>query len=160
MMKKLIILLFTVFLSVGCGKKDSNNTQSVEKTRLAADQGYAMAQVNLGLMYYNGRGVPQDYAQAMKWFRLAADQGYAMAQYNLGTMYAKGQGVPQDDAQAVKWYRLAADQGDAETQEAIEPRATERRAKFPGYWTIIGLLAALLVSRLFRTRYKPEKEKE
>ena len=59
------------------------------------------AQISLGIMYANGQGVPQDYAEAVKWFRLAADQGDATAQFNLGIMYAKGQGVPQDYAEAV-----------------------------------------------------------
>ena len=59
----------------------------------------------------NGQGVPQDYAEAVKWYRKAADQGYAAAQTNLGLMYAHGQGVPQDYVEAVKWYRKAADQG-------------------------------------------------
>ena len=60
-------------------------------------------------MYAKGQGVPQDYAEALKWYRLAAEQGNANAQDNLGVMYANGHGVPQDDAEAVKWYRLAAD---------------------------------------------------
>ena len=68
--------------------------------RLAADQGNADAQNNLGAMYDNGQGVPQNYAEAVKWFRLAADQGHAIAQNNLGLMYAKGQGVPQNYAEA------------------------------------------------------------
>ncbi len=62
-------------------------------------------------MYDNGEGVPQDYAEAVKWYRLAAEQGDASAQYNLGIMYINGKGVPQDYAEAVKWYRLAAEQG-------------------------------------------------
>src|ERR1035438_5254339 len=41
------------------------------------------AQVHLGLMYYQGQGVPQDYKEAMRWYRLAADQGDADAQFNL-----------------------------------------------------------------------------
>ncbi len=79
--------------------------------RLAADQGNRQAQFNLGLMYQKGHGVPQNYAEAMKWFSKAADQGHIDAQYSLGVMYANGQGVPQNDTEAVKWYRLAADQG-------------------------------------------------
>ncbi len=62
-------------------------------------------------MYHEGQGVPQDYAEAVKWFRLAAEQGNADGQYVLGSMYYKGHGVPQDYAEAVKWYRLAAEQG-------------------------------------------------
>ncbi len=46
-------------------------------------------------------GVPQDYAEAAKWYRLAAEQNNAAAQYNLSLMYANGQGVPRDDGEAV-----------------------------------------------------------
>ena len=63
-----------------------------------ADQGYAAPQYNLGLMYLNGRGVPQNDAEAAKWFLKAADQGYAAAQHNLGGMYDIGRGMPQNDA--------------------------------------------------------------
>ena len=90
--------------------------QDVEALRLAAEQGDAEAQANLGVMYMFGRGVPQDDAEAVRWYRLAADQGEAHAQVNLGLMYAEGRGVPQDDAEALRWYRLAADQGNAPAQ--------------------------------------------
>jgi TPR repeat protein len=62
-------------------------------------------------MYGNGIGVPQDCAEAAKWYLLSADQGYSDAQFNLGFMYDSGTVVPQDFAEAVRWYRLAADQG-------------------------------------------------
>ena len=58
--------------------------------RLAADQGFALAQYNLGIMYNKGEGVAQDYAEAVKWYRRAADKGFAFAQYNLGVMYDRG----------------------------------------------------------------------
>ena len=73
-----------------------------------AQQGNATAQFGLGVMYDQGRGVPQDYAKALKWYRLAAAQGDAGAQFNLGVMCARGQGVPQDYVQAHMWYSLAA----------------------------------------------------
>ena len=74
------------------------------------------AQYNLGSMYGTGEGVPQDDAEAVRWYRLAAKQGNASAQNNLGSMYGTGRGVPQDDAEAVRWYRLAAKQGNASAQ--------------------------------------------
>jgi TPR repeat protein len=55
------------------------------------------------VFYAKGRGVPQDDAEAVKWYRKAAEQGDANAQYNLGQGYGDGQGVPQDHAEAVKW---------------------------------------------------------
>jgi TPR repeat protein len=65
----------------------------------------------LGWMYEKGNQVPQDFAEAAKWFRKAAEQGNADAQFKLGTMYDNGQGVPRDYAEATKWFRKAAEQG-------------------------------------------------
>ena len=68
-----------------------------------AEQGYASAQFNLGVIYDHEQGVEQDYIVAAKWYRKAAEQGYASAQYNLGVMYANGYGVPQDKNLAKEW---------------------------------------------------------
>ena len=71
------------------------------------------AQSNIGLCYEYGRGVNQDYYEAVKWYRKAAEQGHAGAQKNLGICYYNGRGVTQDYYEAVKWYRKAAEQGNA-----------------------------------------------
>ena len=76
-------------------------------------------QYNLGLCYYYGRGVPQDYEKAVKWFRKAAEYGNAGAQYSLGDCYYYGNGVPQDYGKAVEWFRKAARQGDKDAQEVL-----------------------------------------
>ena len=49
--------------------------QAVKWFRLAADQGEAKAQSNLGFMFAIGQGVPQDHVQAHKWFNLAGTGG-------------------------------------------------------------------------------------
>ncbi len=46
---------------------------ALREWRPLAKQGNAKAQNNLGVMYYNGQGVPQDYAEAVKWWRKAAE---------------------------------------------------------------------------------------
>jgi TPR repeat protein len=89
---------------------------ALEEWRPLAEQGDAAAQYNFGLMYENGNGVLQDYAEAVRWYRLAAEQGNAWAQTYLGGMYGLGKGVLQDHAEAVRWYRLAAEQGNARAQ--------------------------------------------
>ncbi|MBQ1931964.1 MAG: sel1 repeat family protein, partial [Muribaculaceae bacterium] len=76
-----------------------------------AEQGNAWAQNNLGDCYYNGRGVDQNYDEAVKWYRKAAKQGNAPAQYNLGYCYYNGHGVDKNYDEAVNWYRKAAEQG-------------------------------------------------
>ena len=43
--------------------------------RKAAEQGLALAQASLGVMYAIGRGVPQDDVQAYAWLNVAAAQG-------------------------------------------------------------------------------------
>ena len=89
---------------------------ALREFRPLAEQGVAAAQFNLGLMYDNGDGVPEDARQAVFWYRKAAEQGIAAAQFNLGLMYANGEGVPEDARQAVFWYRKTAEQGDAAAQ--------------------------------------------
>jgi TPR repeat protein len=79
----------------------------------------------LGCMYYEGRGVPQDYKQAMFWYRKAADQGDAGAQNNLGLMYNKGRGVSQDYEKAYFWFLLSSAPGDAPA--ACIAQATQMR---------------------------------
>ncbi len=81
-----------------------------------ADDGDALAQFNLGVIFKKGRVLPQDDARAATWFRKAADQGLADAQYQLGQMYEAGQGVEQNNREAVGWYRKAAEQGYAAAQ--------------------------------------------
>ena len=88
----------------------------IAELRRTAEQGDAKAQHDLGVMYYNGKDVTQDYTEALEWFRRAADQGLADAQSDLGYMYSNGKGVSQDYTEALKWYRRAAEQGYAPAQ--------------------------------------------
>jgi len=88
--------------------KRGDFAEALRLLRPLAEQGDATAQDNLGLLYAQGKGVPQDYAEAVKWYRLAAEQGNASAQHNLGVMYSHGQGVPQDYVLAYMWLNLAA----------------------------------------------------
>jgi TPR repeat protein len=67
-------------------------------------------------MYADGKGVPKNDKEAIKWYRLAAEQKYGPAQTALGFMYESGRGVPKDYDEAVKWYRLAARHGWAMAQ--------------------------------------------
>jgi len=77
-----------------------------------ADQGGSAAQFNLGLLYYDGKGVPQDFGQAAVWFERSAEKDYPKAQRNLGEMYASGQGIKRDYVQAYKWLNICAARGD------------------------------------------------
>ena len=121
----LLTLLFCTAAVPACSNRYEDASAAYERGDYAtafrlmkplAEQGYAKAQYNLGVMYHKGEGVPADHAEAVKWFRKAAEQGYAKAQYNLGVMYRIGDGVPQDNTETMKWYRKAAEQGIADAQ--------------------------------------------
>ena len=77
------------------------------------------AQNTLGWMYSEGKGVIQDYKEAVKWFSLAAERGYYTAQNNLGMMYENGEGVLPTYAIAHMYYNIAATSG---YEDAIENR--------------------------------------
>lgn len=84
--------------------------------RPLAEHGNAIAQYNLGVMYYKGEGVPQSYPNAVFWYRHAAWQGDASAQLGLGVLCYNGQGTLQSYTEALTWFRQAADQGSVQAQ--------------------------------------------
>ena len=78
-------------------------------------------------MYHDGRGVPRNDAEALRWLSLAADQGNPLAQCNLGLMYADGWGVPKDFVRALMWFNLSAAQGNqdaATSRKNVTPLMT------------------------------------
>ena len=78
---------------------------------LAAEQGDAVSQYNLGIMYSFGLGVVPNYRHGAKWYTLAAEQGHALAQYNLGRLYYLGKGVPENLIYAHMWAKQASSNG-------------------------------------------------
>ncbi|ALO45928.1 tetratricopeptide repeat protein [Pseudohongiella spirulinae] len=90
----------------------------------AADNGLAIAQYNLGVMYFTGEGVAQDYERAFHYTQMAAEQGHVNAMVNLGVLYYNQLGVKPDwmavwplslinrnrhYREAAHWYGLAAE---------------------------------------------------
>ena len=67
-------------------------------------------------MLNSGRGVPQNEAEAVKWYRLAAEQGGAEAQGKLSAMLGLGRGVAPNPKQAYFWALLAAAQNQKDNE--------------------------------------------
>ena len=82
----------------------------------------------MGVLYEKGKGVPQDYKEAVKWYRLAAEQGYVKAQINLGTIYSEGAGVPQDYVLALMWLNIA---GSNENEVDVKQRTILEKQMTP-----------------------------
>jgi TPR repeat protein len=115
-------------ISVGAVAWWMHSKQSIELKKLSdaaieaharADQGDATAEYKLAQMYYEGRGVTQDYSEASRWYRKAAEHGYANAQFGLADLYLHGKGVPQNFAETAHWTQKAADQGYAKAQAGL-----------------------------------------
>jgi uncharacterized protein len=96
--------------------KNGDYETAFRLSRELAQQGDAIAQSRLGLMYRDGHGAPQDDQQAVEWYRKSAEQGNASGQNNLAYMYETGRGITKDEAEAAKWYRKAAEQGHVTAQ--------------------------------------------
>ena len=67
-------------------KKQSGNEMlaASEYYRRAAEKGNASAMFCLGKLYWSGKGVKQDYAEAVRWFKAAAEAGNVEAMVVLG----------------------------------------------------------------------------
>ena len=114
-----IVLAFSTFAS-----SDFNETMA------AAKQGHAYAQYDLGIMYRRGEGIPENDAEAVKWYRKAADQGDAQAQFNLGFMYVTGKGVSENNTRAYMWWSIAKTQGYTDAShnlDLLKPRMTKQQ---------------------------------
>ena len=96
--------------------KRGNYVAAYDIWQTLAERGDTRAQYNIGVLYDQGLGVPQNFAEATRWYRLAAERGHVDAQANLGYAYEQGRGVTLDFAQAAKWYRKAAERGDVVAQ--------------------------------------------
>ena len=135
-------LIFTLMLAVlvgACGESTapssskneaaSTTEQSFVESKKRADSGAADAQVNLGLMYAKGEGVPKDAAKAVEWYQKAAVQGDEAAQFSLGLSYLIGDGVPEDSVLAYAWLNLSAAQGN-ENAKGVRDIVIPKRSQF------------------------------
>lgn len=88
------------------------NTRQYEKCfegfLALAEQGYPLAECQVGRFYREGLSVEKDLEKAVYWTRRAADHGDREGQYNLALFHDDAIGVERDVEQAILWYRKAA----------------------------------------------------
>ena len=100
-MKRLLAVILCMGISVSLGAGE------VEDNQKACADGMAVACQNLGDFYYTGKGVKQDYVEALKYYDKACDGGYLSGCSDLGIMYEKAQGVEEDFSKAANLYAKA-----------------------------------------------------
>lgn len=97
----------------------SDYATALQEWQPLADQGQAVAQYQIGLLYANGKGVTKDDAKARQWYEKAAIQGHTEAQVNLGVLLMYARGGQQDYKMAVYYLRLAANKGNDLAQRRL-----------------------------------------
>ena len=80
----------------------------------AAKLGEVVAKVNLGLLYYDGKIVPQNHEEAFKWFAEAAEAGNIAGIFQTGLCYHKGKGVEKDIEKAIEYYKKGMEHGNVQ----------------------------------------------
>jgi GAF domain/PilZ domain/Sel1 repeat len=101
---------------------------TLSAVRAQAERGDANAEFELGAKYASGEDVPQNYAEAVKWFTQAADQGNVLAAATLGAFYWAGRGLPQDYVSAYTWSTIAKEGGDEASKYRVAILASRMTA--------------------------------
>ncbi len=94
------------------------------------NKSHSKAQVLIGDMYLQGKGVARDEAIAFQWMQKAANLGDAQAMSLVAISLEEGAGVARNDAQALEWWRKAAGTGYGTAQTALALRllASDQRS--------------------------------
>lgn len=103
--------------------------------RLAASKGDPSAQFEVAARFAEGRGIKQDFKEALVWYQRSAAQSFAPAQYRLGALYERGLGVPADPARAIVWYKRAAEGGYVKAMHNLAALSADRKGAAPDYAT-------------------------
>jgi localization factor PodJL len=103
--------------------------------RAAAAKGDAAAEYEIGQRFAEGRGVPENLAEAADWYDRAAKQGLPIAQFRLGGFYEKGLGVKKDLDAARGLYIAAAEAGNAKAMHNLAVLYAEGIDGKPDYQT-------------------------
>jgi localization factor PodJL len=103
--------------------------------RMAAAGGDPSAEFEVAARFAEGKGVQQDFGEAVTWYKRSADHGFAVAQYRLGTLYERGLGVHADARQARTWYAKAAEAGNIKAMHNLAVLSASRERGSPDYTT-------------------------
>ncbi|GAB3636384.1 hypothetical protein GCM10027422_19740 [Hymenobacter arcticus] len=94
-------------------------TQAVARLEALAQKHNPQAMYRLGMLYWDGYGVPQDRERAIPLLQAAAEVGILNAVFNLAMAYDNGYGVAQSHYKAFQYYMQAARLGNARAIHAI-----------------------------------------
>lgn len=99
-------------IALGAG----DSIEAVKWFDMAARQDLDSSKLALGLLYFQGKGVPRNYAEALRLFKSAAKNNNDTAAYYAGLLHAVGAGTNQNFAEAAKWYNISASMNNPDAQ--------------------------------------------
>ncbi len=105
--------------------RNKQYTDALREFEALGQQGLAIAQSYVGVMYVLGQGVEKDLPQAMTWFEQAAKQGNAEAALTLGGFAYHGEGRDKSLVDAYAWYSLSAAAGSDQATDILARLTTE-----------------------------------
>ena len=94
-------------LALTAAWQSGHYADAIKNAEAGAAKGDASAESLLGRAYYEGLGVPRNYATALIWLNKAVAQNNADAMFFLGLMKEFGRGVPQNLDEALKLFDRA-----------------------------------------------------
>lgn len=124
-MRKLFLYsLFSFLVLSACSSSDDPKVafdkgdyeRSLSLWQKQAENNNAIAQNYIGIQYFLGLGVQQDYQEAKKWYELAAKNGLVDAQFNLGLLYDSNKLGPTNHEMAYLWLYAAHRQGNKKAE--------------------------------------------
>ncbi len=102
--------------------------------RLAAQKGDPEAQFEVAVRFAEGKGVKQDFKQALAWYERSAHAGFIPSQYRLGTLFERGVSGKPDIATARQWYERAANEGNVKAMHNLAVlAASAQNGQTPDY---------------------------
>jgi phosphate/sulfate permease len=123
----------------------TNSADALAWLQKRADANNADAQVALGVLYHQGKGVAQNHAKAVELFEKATHRHIPEAYYNLAIIHQTGQGAAIDPAKHVQYLRAAADAEGIKLWIKVVCAITMAAGTAAGGWRIIKTLGHKMV---------------
>ena len=96
--------------------KNTSGKSEINKSLLFSELGNHSEQFLLGLIFYEGEIMEDDYEKAFFWIKQSAEQNYSKAQFYLGMFYFCGHGIEKDYFQSFRWLKKSAEQSHSEAE--------------------------------------------
>ncbi len=111
--------LCEIFINKNKADTKLMESETLKRLWLERDKGNSDAIYELGMLYFDGKTVEQDYSKAFELFLQSAEMKHEKAQFMVGKCYMRGVGISENSVKGVKWFKMSADQGNSYAQNVL-----------------------------------------